>query len=234
MTAYISSAPRLPEDHGAAANAAEGLRNDILNGTLKPGDRLRFEGLRAGTGASMGALREALTRLETEGLVRSDAGRGFAVAPASMRDLEDIERLRLNLEIKALRSSLEQGDDHWEAALISAYHLVARIEERAEEDRSLLDNIWDARHRDFHFALLSACDSPWTLHFCRLLFDQCQRYQRLTTTLDHSPMLKRNEHQALLEAALARRTDEACDLLADHIRGTRHALRANPGPGIAF
>lgn len=172
----------------------------------------------------MGALREALTSLTADGLVKGDAGRGFSVAPVSLRDLEDIELLRLDLELRALRSSLDHGDDAWEARAVAAYHLVALIEEHAERDLTLLDDIWEERHREFHFALLSACNSPWTLHFCRILFDQGRRYRRLTATIFASPAAKREEHRAMLDAALARRADEACDLLEAHIRATRETL----------
>jgi GntR family transcriptional regulator, carbon starvation induced regulator len=232
MKSLVTSAPNLAPDRSAASGAAERVRLDILNGVLKPGERLRFEGLRAASGASMGALREAMTRLQAEGLVRGDAGRGFTVAPVSLRDLEDIEALRLDLELRALRSALQHGDDAWEAQLVSAYHLVARIEERAEQDRALLDDVWEARHRAFHFALLDACQSPWTLHFCGLLFDQGRRYRRLSTRFDPSPAMKRDEHHALLQAALERRADEACAHLAAHIRGTRLTLLTHLGAGL--
>ncbi len=231
-----TSAPAQFASGQAASEVAELLRREILTAVLRPGERLRFEALRARTGASVGAIREALVRLQGEGLVRGDAGRGFAVAPVSLTDLEDIEALRLELEPKALRSSLARGDDGWEAALVSAFYLLARSEDAAAADPARLDDLWDARHRAFHAALLAACSSPWTLHFCALLFDQGSRYRRLSARMHPSPRHKLEEHRGLLDAALARDADAASARLSDHIRGTRLMLLAHltPGPGGAL
>ena len=220
-----SSAPRASLlASGIAGDVYRALRGDILSGRLAPGLRLRFETLTRERHASVGTIREALMALLSDGLVRSDAGRGFWVSPVSLQDARDIERLRLNLELAALTDSIRHGGESWEIELLSAYHRVSKIEERDRLD--LLDDEWDARHRSFHFALLAGCTSPWTLHFCHVLFDQAFRYRQLAMPLDATPRFKLQEHRQMMEAALARDVEEAANVMAAHIRSTLMTLLA--------
>jgi DNA-binding GntR family transcriptional regulator len=67
------------------------LRHDILDGTLAPGLKLRFEMLRERYGVGASTLREALTRLVGDALVTSEEQRGFRVAEVSLDDFADLK-----------------------------------------------------------------------------------------------------------------------------------------------
>ena len=82
------------------------LREDIIEGRLAPGSKLRIEHLRTQYGIGAGTLREALTRLVSDALVSTEGQRGFSVTPIAMSDLEDITRLRVHIETDALRQSI--------------------------------------------------------------------------------------------------------------------------------
>ena len=60
------------------------LRDDTINGTLVPGQRLKLEDLRNRYNASVGSLRETLMQMVPEGLVTAETNRGFCVAPVSL------------------------------------------------------------------------------------------------------------------------------------------------------
>ena len=212
------------DDAVAPSDVACAIRRDILTGRMMPGEKLRFEGLRDRFSVSMGTLREALIRVQSEGLVHGGVGRGFNVAEVSIGQLVDIERLRITLEPQALRDSIGSGNEAWEGEVLAALHVLSRIEDSG--DISRLDDVWEERHRNFHLKLLSACGSPWTIHFCRILFDQSSRYRRLATRFE-APRLKSNEHRGLVDALLARDADRACTLLIDHIKSTRATLVAH-------
>src|SRR5271169_7041251 len=77
------------------------LRTDILLGEWKPDDRLRLDRLRQRYAASVNTLREALSRLVSEGLVANEGQRGFTVVGASLADLQDITEMRSLLECHA-------------------------------------------------------------------------------------------------------------------------------------
>src|SRR5450432_2342615 len=78
------------------------IRADILFGRLRPGQKLKLEGLKEGYGVSVSTLREILSRLAAEGFVWAEGRRGFEVAPVSMENLKELAELRLLLEAHAM------------------------------------------------------------------------------------------------------------------------------------
>src|SRR5262245_5444988 len=96
------------------------LRTDILRTRLLPGVKLRFDALRARHATGASPVREALSRLAAEDLVRSEGQRGFWVAEVSLEDFRDITSMRARLEPWALRLSIEKGDLAWEGSVVSA------------------------------------------------------------------------------------------------------------------
>jgi DNA-binding GntR family transcriptional regulator len=96
--------------------AADALRDRILSGVLKPGERLLEEQLAAELGISRPPLREALRLIQSEGLVQSLPRRGTIVAPLGEKDAWEIATLRSALERTAMELALpirrpEQLDD---------------------------------------------------------------------------------------------------------------------------
>lgn len=66
-----------------------------------------------------GTLREAITRLVSDALVTTEGQRGFRVAPIAIEELEDITRLRLHIEIEALRLSIRHGGERWRSGQLT-------------------------------------------------------------------------------------------------------------------
>ena len=85
------------------------LRRDILSTRLSPGTPLKLNALRDAYGVGWTPLREALSRLEAERLVTAISNRGFAVAPVSRAELEDLARSRLVVELPLLVESIERA-----------------------------------------------------------------------------------------------------------------------------
>lgn len=199
------------------------LRADIIMGRLPPGQKLRLETLRESYDAGLGRLRETLTRLAADGFVTAEGQRGFAVAPISRKGLLEIAELRLVLESHALAKSFEAGDLAWEARVIAAHHTLDAHEDRLERGDTRDLAAW--RHSDwaFHQSLISACGSRVLMHSHAEVFDKYLRYQMVA--LAFRPAASRPEHRAMCDAALARDTTRARDLLALHIRaGVEQAM----------
>ena len=197
-------------------SAYEALRQDIIKGTHAPESKLRIEELRKfyDTGAS--PLREALNRLAGEGFVTVEGQRGFSVAPLSLKDLNDITRLRILLECEAIRESIRHGDDSWEADIVAAFHRLGKLDDDPNSDVSE----WELRNHEFHAALISACDSTWLHKFRATLYEQHRRY-RLISLLQHDPTrLVHEEHQAIVAAVLNRDEKSACEATETHIMRT--------------
>lgn len=225
----ISSAPQnISLLEAGAFGIYKQLRNDIVIGKLKPNERLRFDALRATYSAGIGTLREALSHLVSDGLVRSEVGRGFRVASISAADLADVTEWRVEFETKAAVSSVRNGDHNWEAEVVSSFHLFSRT--KIPDSRSSPEEWAEAgeRHQRFHDAIVAACSSPWLLYFRSLLLAQGNRYQAQAARRDKKLTAYRSndEHRAIMEAALDRNEAKVAELIEDHVRRTAAAVLA--------
>ena len=224
------------QDPAATQGLGARLRHDIVDCVLAPGQRLKFEDLRSRYDAGVGSLREALIQLEAEGLVIAEANRGFCVAPVSISELEDVTALRIDIEKQALRQSIENGTDEWETGILTALHLLAKLEPELARNPSQHRICWDERHRRFHDALVAACPSPWLLRFRQVLFVQGQRYRALSMRQSRKPG-RVADHRALMELTLARDVPRATAAMEAHIRKTADNVRAwlaTQGKGMAL
>jgi DNA-binding GntR family transcriptional regulator len=148
------------------------------------------------------------------------------VAPLSIDDLADITRMRLMMDVQALREAIAHGDDAWEAAIVAAYYRLEKVESRLPEGPVMLDDEWSALHKDFHLALIAACPSPRQRAWSASLFDQAERYRRYSARYRKSARRKSNEHKRILDSTLRRDADTAAALLSDHISGTLRNVEA--------
>jgi DNA-binding GntR family transcriptional regulator len=197
------------------------LRDDIVEGRLAPGEKLRVEHLKARCEVGAGTLREAITRLVSDAPVVAEGQRGFRVAPIAIGDLEDLTRLRVHIEIHALRQSIRAGDDEWRAQLRRAYGEISGVEQpiRAEHRRR-----WEQLNNRFHEALVAAYPSPWTLDALRVLARHGERYRRYATGPVDSGRDMHAEHRQLFELAMEGREARAALALEAHIRATPDLL----------
>jgi DNA-binding GntR family transcriptional regulator len=200
------------------------LRADILACRLHPGERLRILELAARLGVSHTVVREALSRLSSDGLVVAEAQRGFTVAPVSAKELADLTDLRVSIEREALVRSIDRGDIAWESRIVAGAHLLARTAERVAGDNARLSDQWSHQHHAYHAALVSACDSDVLLRVRASLFEQSERYRRLSVPLAEADRDIEGEHQHLTEAVLARDRVRAGHILEDHLRSTTAVL----------
>ncbi|WP_068115666.1 GntR family transcriptional regulator [Tropicimonas marinistellae] len=207
------------------SNTYQRIKRDIIFGKLTPGQKLKLEPLRQRYSASLSTLRETLNRLSSEGFVDAPEQRGFFVTPVSKEDLIEISNLRILLECHALELSVAAGDTDWEGNLVAAHHKLHRMEQRMMQgDRSDVET-WKRYDWEFHLALIQACNSRNLLSLHSLLYDKYLRYQNLLLT--YRGQIAADEHQAMLEAALARDAVLTRRILETHITsGLEHALEA--------
>ncbi len=214
------------ERSGTLADVAYGrILKAITVGTLKPGQRVRFEDLRELCQTSISPVREALTRLTAEGLTTLEGHRGYRVSPLSLTDLWDTVRTRQLIEGRAIRLSVELGDEAWEAGLVSAFHLISRWQKAHPQRPSAENHDWHLHHVRFHQVLIAACGSPLLLGFCETLAQRAERYRRLSLGAPYERDIGR-EHAAIYEAAIERDAGAAERLLCFHYEQTARALES--------
>ena len=208
-----------------AASTYDAIRNDIVFGRLKPGEKLKLERLKARYGASVSTLREILSRLASEGLVLAESQRGFEVMPVSAGNLKEISDLRQLLETTALELSFASGDMDWEGRVVAAHHKLHQMEREMEAGNQTVKEAWKRYDWEFHQELISACGSRELMTVHAAVFDKYLRYQMMSLTFRGRVAIE--EHRALLTAALKRDAAAAKKMLQEHIDGgVTHCLEA--------
>ncbi len=211
-----------------ASTAYFRLRRDIIGAELPAGSRLHTRQLCARYDMGLSPIREALSRLSSEGLVRQSDQRGFAVAPLNEQDLDELTRTRTWLNETGLRESIAEGDSAWEEAVVLSLHRLSRVKRFVEESRN---PAWEDAHRQFHRSLIAACRSGWLIGFCEQLFDAFERYRNLSPFTGKARPNHLREHRDIMEAAVARDAETACRLMRAHFETSativREHLRSN-------
>ena len=201
-------------DGSATQRAYRVLRKMIVTGELKPGEKLKIDGLRRRLDTGASPIREALSLLTSDNLVERIDQRGFRTAEISAQNFDEILKLRCTLEDLALRESIAKADDAWEEQLVLAHHRMARAKDGAEAT-------FEDLHKLFHMALLANASSPILLKFCSQLYDLNIRYRFLAgRALNYQRRDVSDEHGGILAAAVARDADAASSRLLDHYKMT--------------
>ena len=222
MTFDVPNRPMAEDGKPAAtlsSSVYEQLRGDILSGALPPGEKLRVEFVRERYQAGNSPVREALSRLSSEGFVERREQRGFFVAATSLEELQELTRTRCWVEEKALRESIANHSQHWEEQLVIAYHRMKRTPRFTEGSDSEGNPDWERCHRDFHYCLISNCGSRLLVDFCMDLADLAYRYRQVAVAT--KPNRKAgDEHELIFNAVLNGDADEAVRCLTDHYHNT--------------
>ncbi|MCD4525014.1 GntR family transcriptional regulator [Nocardioides sp. cx-173] len=212
------------------------LRQELLQGDLAPGAKLRITEIAGRYRVSPSVLREALTRLAEQGLIVAMPQRGFAVMELSVADLEDLTRARRLVEVMALRESIADGDLAWESSVLAAHHRLQRTPMTNDDGHAAA--LWVQAHRDFHHVLLAGGRSARLTDIANGLRDCSTLYIHWSRELARDDLRDvAAEHQEIAELTLARDADRAADALAQHIERTTVALvryaEARDGQAVA-
>ena len=203
-----------------ASAVYEQLRSDIAHGRLEPGSKLRVEAMSSRYGVGASPLREALSRLSSEGLVDRTDLRGFSVAPLHWDELPTLTQNRIQLEGMALRESIDRRDGAMEDQLVLLVHRLSRTPRSLSQDGYVANPAWEALHREFHRTLLSRCPSRWLRGFCDTLAEESYRFRQVAAGKAFTSRDEHAEHVAVFEAVIEGRADDACRALEAHYTRT--------------
>lgn len=220
MAAPRTAVVDAPVSDTLSERAASLLQRDILAGKLAPGARLGIVELAQRYEIGATPLREGLSRLVSRGLIVAIGQRGFRVADVSRDDLADITKIRSVIEVEALRLSMQQGGDAWEAGIIAALHQLRRYIERSGKHFSEGAEDFDTLHKNFHTSILQACGSPRLLAAHSDLYDQAYRYRRVMMRGFEDGRQFFDIHQTLADRVMARDITPACTMLVSHLEST--------------
>ena len=175
------------------------IRDMILNGYLKPGDRLRQDELASTLGVSTMPIREALRQLQAEGLVVFRPRRGAIVASLSVSEYEEIYHIREELETLACRWAAEDFD----RIPIDRLKLLLDEIEAAEADFA------EAHRRmrlvrEFFFTIFAASEKEHLLRILSSLWDLTQQYRRYFSSIQEIVPQRLANYRSVYQACEAR------------------------------
>ncbi len=202
-----------------ADQAFEIVRERIVSAEIPPLSSIRQDALAGELGISKIPLREALTRLEQNGLLRSSPNKGFIVPALSPGEAEEIFELRLRLEPDAAARACAKTNDAQRRAATEAH---ARLEAVAGANMREIAGC----HRQFHLALVASDSHLLTMRLLERLHALADRYVCFHLQQRSHQRRARGEHRALLDAWLARDADRVRQLLEKHLSTTLKDLRA--------
>ena len=198
---------------------AERLRDEILDGTIAPGERINVRKLGARLEFSHIPIREALRVLEAEGLVDTRPNVGAVAAGVSLSELEEVYDLRRMIEpTVAQRAVARMSKSEIDGPRAALRHL--------EELEATTDGINDAvitAHRDFHWALLAPGASTVIERTIRGLWRTTERYVRLTQGA--ALPLADAQHREMVELCELGDGRRLAELLDEHLHLTENAVK---------
>jgi DNA-binding GntR family transcriptional regulator len=178
-----------------AVQAYTTIKHNILENHYPPGHQALEQELATELGMSRTPVREALIRLEREGLVELIPRRGMRVVPLSPADMKEIYDVLTGLETAAL--ALMEGKNPASVELGPLEDCLRNMEEALT--RNDLE-AWAEADERFHRALLALCNNRRLVEMAATLSDQAHRARMLTLRLRPQPNRSNIEHRQVLDA----------------------------------
>lgn len=207
-----------------AERVFEIVREQIVTGRLADNVPIRQDALANELGVSKIPLREALARLEHEGLLTSQANRGYFVQPMSADQVDEIYALRLRIEPEAAAYAAERATPADQALAREAFEKL---------DGAATSNLAEVavRNRDFHTALVRPGGRLLTTQLVERLSILAERYVVAHLQPAGRETRAHAEHQELLDAWIAADRAKLVALLTQHLQSTLDDLRQQFGSG---
>jgi DNA-binding GntR family transcriptional regulator len=198
------------------------FRDRILSGTYAPGSPLRQDSLAAEFGTSKIPVREALVQLQAEGLVDIFPNRGFQVRPLAGAELDEVFKLRLQIEptAVALGAKVATAADHLAAQdALEQLNTATAAGEFASSGRL---------NRAFHLLLIVPRLQPVAAEILSRLHTLAQRYVQAHLRPEGRAKRATREHATLLKAWRLGHSKDARALMHSHIKSTLEDLKVRP------
>ena len=189
------------------------IRDAILEGTFALGSRLDQQQIAEEMGVSTIPIREALRRLEANGLVHIHPRRGAFVAEFSQKELIDIKRIREMLEELATRLAAPRLDADQLDRLTALNTRMAKLTAGAKAAT------WSELNREWHFMLYSASDSPILIEMIKTLWDRSSLYRHVYGGSSGHRQHSVAEHAEAIAQIRAGKSAAAARTIRNHIFG---------------
>jgi DNA-binding GntR family transcriptional regulator len=219
VTERLKSKNAIPRQSLAAA-VVERLRDKILHGELAEGEQLRQESIAAEFATSRIPVREALSHLAGEGLVKIVGNRGAIVAVLSADEIMQLFETRAVLESYMVRLAIPNMTDE---DFRKAEEILARYEQSLERESE--EKSWGRWNWNFHSALYAPANRLVMMSIVKTLNQQCDRYTRLHLAVTRDQHQAGKAHRDLLEVCRQKKPEAAEEAMRKHILEAGEYLR---------
>ena len=199
MTAAVDSSSSVIHFGQVQEAVVDRIRDMIVGGQLKPGDRLRQDELAETFGVSTMPIREALRQLQAEGLVTFQPRRGALVATLSVSEYEEIYRIREELEILACGWAAEDFERIPVDRLSTLLAQIEQAEAHPEDVYPRLELV-----RQFFFTIFEASKKEHLLRILSSLWDLSQQYRRYFSSIPEIVPQRLEDYRSVLRACEAK------------------------------
>jgi len=196
----------------------ESIRSAIISGVLKPGERLMEVQLAEKLGVSRTPIREAIRKLELEGLVVMMPRKGAYVADLSIKDITDVLEIRAALEgLASGLAALRITDEEIEELELTAVQFNQALEEGNVE-------LMIQKDIEFHDIIIKATRNEKLLQISNNLREQVQRFRVMYINKTNKAKQLAKEHYEIAEAISNRNIDLAERLAKNHIENAENNI----------
>ncbi|MDV7341234.1 GntR family transcriptional regulator [Terasakiella sp. A23] len=206
-------------DLGKSASSSDiifdALRDEIISGNLKAGESIRQENIAKIFNVSRIPVREALKRLEAQGLVKNERYKGAIVSSLSDDEIEEIYEIRLMLEPLIIKHAVQNIS---EETLEIARECCDKFSTETDPGQ------WGELNRRFHEALYRDAQRPFHLKIIKEISDRIDSYVRAQLVLTDGMEKARKEHLGILQACEEGNGDLAAELTHQHIQDSYSSL----------
>ncbi|GIZ10742.1 GntR family transcriptional regulator [Pseudomonas sp. NCCP-436] len=212
------NAPNLGLTPTASEIIARHLRDAIVSGQFAEDEPIRQDDIARLFNVSKIPVREALKRLEAEGLVMFQRNRGAVVTRISEPELAQMFEVRVLLEVQAIRLAVPNMD---ETTFASAERICEAF--LGEEDVGR----WAELNWQLHACLYEPAKRPFLVGLIRSIHDKLERYLRMQMSLSEGKARADQEHREIIAACRAADAERAAELIETHINGVCQTLYAH-------
>ena len=213
---------RVIENPNLRDQAYEIIKNMIILREITPGKKINEEYLAGEIQVSRTPIREALCRLENEGIVKIIPRRGAFVAELSETNVGEILLIREVLEGLVARLATENMDEKTLEKLRKALEKIGAV---PENERDLIN--YNRSEVDFHALLLDATNNQMLKSMMEMVNAHLQIIRLRTVVIPHRAKKTVSEHYRILKAIENRDADAAEKLMRQHVRSVREVALKN-------
>lgn len=190
------------------------LRDAILTLRLLPGARIAERQLETMLGSSRTPIREALHRLEADGLVLR-GGRSHVVAPIDLAELMEVFEYREHIESAIVRLACQRAGPE------DIEHIRRIIDVALHDDGH---ELWFEIGTDFHLELAQLSGNRFLIRAMNDIMTRVARARWMIASVPENRITAHKEHSHILDLILARRTDEVVEVIVNHTRFVKENL----------